>query len=356
MEILVLNTAFEGQGVIDTFESFIWSERFSEYGDFEIYTTPSPSLLDLVKYDYYLWVKDSDRVMIVEDRRIATDDEEGNRLIITGRSLESIIDRRIAWKKTVLDGNLQTEIQRLLNETVINPLDSTRQITNFIFQASTDPIITALTIEAQYMGENVYDIIKNICEINNIGYKIVLSDANNFVFSLFAGVDRSYNQTTNPYVIFSPKFENIINSNYLESKKTLKTVTLVAGEGEDLARRTVTVASTGGILSGLDRRELFVDAKDINKTVDGVTMSNAKYDALLTHRGKQYLVVNQFTTTFEGQIETTHTFKFGEDYFLGDIVQIVNEYGIESTCRVIETVRSYSITGIEVYPTFKMIE
>ena len=39
---------------------------------------------------------------------------------------------------------------------------------------------------------------------------------------------------THLYVIFSPKFENVINTNYLESKKTLKTVTLVAGEGQKI--------------------------------------------------------------------------------------------------------------------------
>lgn len=74
---------------------------------------------------------------------------------------------------------------------------------------------------------------KNCAIPKNVGFRIKLSDDNKFVFKLYAGADRSYDQFTNPYVIFSPKFENVINTNYLESKKTLKTVTLVAGEGRE---------------------------------------------------------------------------------------------------------------------------
>ena len=38
MEVLVLNTEFESVAIIDTFESLIWTDRYYEAGDFEIYT------------------------------------------------------------------------------------------------------------------------------------------------------------------------------------------------------------------------------------------------------------------------------------------------------------------------------
>lgn len=120
-----------------------------------------------------------------------------------------------------------------------------------------------MKLEAQYTGDNLYDVIQKICEEQGIGFKITLNDEKQFVFELYAGSDRSYDQTENPYVIFSPKFENIINSNYIESKASLKTVTLVGGEGEGADRRYTTVG--GG--SGLNRRELFTDARDISSNV-----------------------------------------------------------------------------------------
>ncbi len=118
---------------------------------------------------------------------------------------------------------------------------------------------------------------KDFVRKNNIGFKIVLTDENKFAFSLYAGVDRSYEQTENPYVVFSPNFENIINSNYYSSRASFRNVTLVAGEGEGAARRTAIVGSA----SGLGRRELFTDARDISSDTEDGTLSDAEYMAQL---------------------------------------------------------------------------
>ena len=47
----------------------------------------------------------------------------------------------------------------------------------------------------------------------------------------------SFSQTERPPVIFSPSFDNLIKSKYIESTKTYKNVGLVAGEGEGSARK-----------------------------------------------------------------------------------------------------------------------
>ena len=126
----------------------------------------------------------------------------------------------------------------MLNECIISPSIADRKISNFVFVPSADPKITSLKIDNQYTGDCLYDVIKGLCEENDIGFKIVLTDENKFAFSLYAGVDRSYEQTENPYVVFSPNFENIINSNYYSSRASFRNVTLVAGEGEGASRRT----------------------------------------------------------------------------------------------------------------------
>ena len=88
MELLVLNTDFESIAVIDTYESMIWTDRYNSYGDFEIFFAMDTQLLQYLKEDYYLWLKDSEHCMIIEDIKINADTEEGNHLIVTGRSLE----------------------------------------------------------------------------------------------------------------------------------------------------------------------------------------------------------------------------------------------------------------------------
>lgn len=352
MELLVLNTNYESIAVLDTYESLIWTDRYNSYGDFEMFFAMEESFLECLKEDNYIWLKDSEHTMIIEDIRIDADTEDGNHLVVTGRSLESLLERRIIWGQRVFTGNLQNAIRTMLNECIISPSIADRKIPNFRFVASTDPKITSLTIDNQYTGDDLYTVVKGLCEENNIGFKIILTDDNWFEFSLYAGVDRSYDQTENPYVVFSPNFENIINSNYFSSKASYRNVTLVAGEGEGTARKTTVVGSG----SGLNRREVFTDARDVSsETEDGATLSDTEYYAQLRSKGLKTLADYPIATAFEGEVEVTRLFKYGEDFYIGDIVQIANEYGNEGSAYISELIISRSEVGLSVYPTFKTI-
>ena len=264
MDLFVLDTNFNTLGIVDVYNSMIWTDRYWQYGDFELYTAVTQDILDLIKRDYYLWSSHSEHTMIVEDITIKSDTESGNYLTITGRSLESILDRRITWGLRSLSGNFQDAIEFLLRDNFIAPSKPERKVENFKFERSTDPNITGLTINAQYLGENVYDIIQKSCEQRGVGFKITLNNQNQFVFKLYAGTDRSYNQTAVPYVIFSSRFDNILNSNYMESKSSLKNVTLVGGEGEGDQKRYTAVGNT----SGLARREIYTDASGLSSETE----------------------------------------------------------------------------------------
>lgn len=355
MEFLVLNTKFETIAILDVFESFIWTDRYSKCGDFEIYTSSDLEIIETLKEDFYIWTEDSEHVMIIENRKIITDVEEGNKFLVSGRSLESLLDRRIVWNQILLDGYFQTQIKRLLTENVINPSDSNRKISNFIFEETDDPYILSLKAQVQYTGDNLYEAVCELCESASIGFKITLNDNNQFVFKLYSGADRSYDQEANPYVVFSPSFENIIDSNYYESKAGYKNVGLVAGEGEGSARRTVVVGKSTS--KELSRRELYVDARDISSTTsDGGSISTSAYDDLLRQRGDKRLTENRIVQLFDGQVESTQMYRYGEHYFMGDIVQLENEYGMESKVRVTEFIRSVDKNGIDSYPTFEVME
>lgn len=352
MELTLLNTALDAVAIIDEYESLIWTDRYHEHGDFELYSPVSESILSVFKQDYYLLNRASEHVMIIEKLLIKTDVEDGNHIQITGRSLESLLKRRIVWKQRSYNGNLQNGIKALLTENVISPSDPARRIDNFIFEASTDPKITTLKLDAQWTGDELYDVISKLCRENGIGFKVTLNDNKQFVFKLYAGADRSYDQTDNPYVVFSPKFENIVNSNYIESKSALKNVTLIGGEGEGSERRYTTVGSA----SGLNRRELFTDARDISSTrEDETVLTDAQYNSLLAQRGREHLVEYPDITSFEGEIEATMMFVYQEDFFNGDVVQIANEYGHETKTRIVEMTTSENERGTSVYPTFSTI-
>lgn len=364
MELLVLDESFEPFAIIDTYNSLIWTDRYNECGDFELFTAMSMDLLNVIKQDCYIRRSDSDHVMIIEKIEIDTDVEDGNTITITGRSLESLLDRRIVWNETSLSGSFQDGIEKLLNENVISPSNESRKIPNFKMEKSEDQAITNLTIEAQYKGDNLYDILQTLCTERNIGFKVVLSDTNELVFSLYSGTDRSYDQTDNPYVIFSPNYDNLISSNYIESKSSFKNVTLVSAEDsdnrpEEEGAEAPLVETAVGNVSGLARRETFTDYGSISRTVteddQEKTLSDSEITAMLRQKGKETLAENASILSFEGEAETSTMFKYGEDFTIGDIVQVEDHYGHESRARVIELVLSDATDGFSVYPTFSAI-
>lgn len=352
MEAVVSDASFRPLGIADTFESLIWTERYSEYGDFELYLPATSENITLLQENRYLSINGSEIWMLIEGIQIDSDVENGAHLTVTGRSVESILERRIVWRQTILDGTVENCVKTLLEENLISPSESTRRIQNFVFRPSDDPFLSTLSMRAQFTGDNLYDAIKAICDSFSLGFKITIENGV-FVFSLYAGADRSFSQNSRPYIIFSPAFDNISSSNYAESYRPVKTVTLVAGEGEGAARVTATVESDSGAGSDLERRELYVDARDISSRLeDGTNVSESEYRELLVQRGKEKLAECAISKSFEGKIEDAMNFIYGRDYFMGDIVQIVNEYGKESSVRVTEFIRVQDLSGLQAYPTF----
>ena len=300
--------------------------------------------------DYYISIDDSDRIMIIEDIEIITDIENGDHLKISGRSLESILDRRIFWGKCCYySGKLEEKIKDFLTQTIINPSDSDRQIPNFIYLDSTDTDIKDLldSHDRQYTGDNLYEVITSLCKLYDLGYKIIFDfSIYKFVFSLYKGKNRSYD------VEFSSAFDNIKNTDYINSTKTLRNVTLVLGEDQGSKRRSKVVGSG----SGLSRRELYTDARDIqSEEENGTIIPDDKYNSMLEQRGNEKLLENRESISFEGSIDYDRIFVYGRDWYLGDIVKIANDYGISANVWVTEIVRSIDETGYEVYPTFEVI-
>ena len=178
----------------------------------------------------------------------------------------------------------------------------------------------------------------------------MLNDSKQFVFKLYAGMDRSYNQSANSYVVFSPKYDNLVNSEYFESSQNLKNVALIGGEGEGSERKYTSI----GTASGLNRRELYVDARDISSdSGDDVTLTAEEYNAKLVQRGNEKLAECKESVTFDGEADTTRMYTYGDDFFNGDIVQVENEYGHSAAARITEIIMSEDESGISVYPTFK---
>lgn len=352
MVITLLDNNFDAIKVIEQYESFIWTDRYSDFGDFEYYGGMDLELFNSMTPGRYLANDQSEHLMIIEGVEIISNYEEGNRLRITGRSLESLLDRRIVWSQTVLDTTLQNGIKTLINDAFINPSINERKIDNFEFKESQDEYITSLQIESQYTGDCIYDIIREICEVNGLGYKILKNENNNFVFELYYGNDHTSTQDKNLVITFSPYFDNITESDYKESTENLKNVTLVMGEGQGSARKTQVV----GEGSGLTRRELYTDARDLSTSTSSGTISAEKYNNQLKQRGLEKLVENKMTKLFDGKVDTTNMFQYRRDFVVGDLVNFQDEYGNIARVRVEEIIFTDDKEGYTSYPSFTVLD
>lgn len=378
MEFMVLNKNYDGIAMIDTFTSAIWTVRYDEAGDFEIYTPVRLDYIQVMQIGNYLWNRDSDRLMVIETVEIETDSEEGPQLIITGRSLESILDRRIVTSSQNFSGNLQSVLFAIIQNEVISS-DETRQIPGFSLKANSDSRITSISIsELSIRGENVYDVVCSLCQANKVGWRILPKGTGGFEFELYVGTDRSYAQSVNPYVTFSPSFENLLNSNYIKSFKSYKNSIYAVGtyqkevilqnkykddNGEWVVEEQTTYEEAEVVTwqysetatpSGLARREMFIDNGGVNDGEQGGEY--ATWNAVNKEKAIAELGEHQTTTAFEGELEATRQYIYGEDFNIGDIVQVENEFGITGTVYISEIVFSQDVNGITITPTFTSTE
>lgn len=345
MDLIVMNQNFEKIYILDTYESLVWVDKYNEPGTFELQAPFTKESLEYVKPDNYLLCSNSEHAMVIEDIAYSTNAVDGNKIKVVGRSLESFLDRRIIWAATKFNNvNLQTAIQTLLNDAFVSPTVKDRQVDNFeAFVPSVDARISSLILNRQYnVGDNLLEIIQGICAEYRLGFKITLNNDNHFVFNLYAGDNRSYSQLVNPFVVFSPEYDNLIDSMYTNRESESKNVALVKG----------TATKVVGVKNGLARKELFVDAVDIDKG----SLSNSKYNALLQKRGVEKLDEANTNITFDANCDTKQMYVYGKDFFLGDIVQVGDSFGTMVAARITEFTWSYSTNAIETYPTFHPLE
>lgn len=352
MDLYILNTNFKKIGMIDDYESVIWTTRYFDPGQFEVKMPAGSPNVALLEKDNYIMRYDDNTVMIIERLDIITDVENGNYILASGRCLKSILDRRIVWKMQTYRGTPEAVIRSILTRNLINTGISARNISNFELGAALGD--NPGTIEAQYTGDGVLDAILDICKANGYGFRILLDNNNKFVFELFQGVDRSYNQSENLQVIFAPEFDNLISTEYIEEKTYYKNTALIAGEGEGNERKYNDI----GTASGLSRRELWVDANDIQSTWKDendveYTYTTAEYNDALKQRGNEKLAEVAQTIEFSGEVDTAVLYKYKEDFFLGDVVTAYNEYGVKAAPRITEIVESEDENGYKVLPTFE---
>lgn len=359
----VRNSALEVIGILDTAQSIIWHSVYYGVGDFQIYIRLQDAL-QIIADARYITRPDNDEVGVIESILIADDIESGKMITIKGRFAKSLLDRRIIFnlsgtsnKATILRGNVESAVRGLVNDNAIASrslgvleLGAVAGISKIIVDGN------GAAAQKQVSFENLLEYTEAVLKEYAIASKAKLN-GNKLQYVVYEGADRSAdNRSGNHPIVFSKEYDNLLSSEYMRDTTIEKNVALIGGEGEGIDRFCVLLGSQ----SGLARKEVFVDASSIGKKYKDAseveqTYTDAEYTTLLKAHGHQVLSDSTVVEDFNGTIDITNgNWKYGVDFFIGDIVTIQdNDIGVYKSVRIGEVTEYQDQDGYTVEAVYQ---
>jgi hypothetical protein len=298
----------------------------------------SPEVVALLQAGNLVTRPDDLEVGIIEKINIANNPQDGRMVTATGRFAKCILERRLIYnlsgtvnKPTILRGNVETEVRRVVAENAIAcSFDSSRNIPLLALgdvaglpQRIVDNHGYATQKQVSY--QNLLAYTDALLQEYGLGSTVILDeDAQKLRYVVYAGIDRSWdNATGSDPIVFSQEFDNLTSSAYEYDTSAEKNAALIGGAGEGVERFYSLIASTQ---TGLQRREMWVDASSLNRTYKDdndveQTYSDDEYRAMLDATGTQTLDANRTVETFNGALDIQNSqWKYNRDFALGDIV------------------------------------
>lgn len=355
MEMYILDSLLRRTQVVDKFESLIWTERWQDIGDFDLVLKSTLETRRQFTVGTLVAINKSYRVMTVETIVNSTDSEGKLILKVQGRSLEAVLEDRVA-KDTmddlfndpvwVLSGTPGNIARTMFNDIcVLGNLDVKDKIP-FIIAGTMYPADTiseyATSIDLELKPMILYDAIKELCDLYDLGFRLVRNfDTSQLYFNIYAGNDRTTGQTTLPPVIFSLGFDNLQDITELTTIDKSKNVAYVLCE---VGFAVVYPDDVDPDIEGFERRVLLVEATDItDETFD--------IPAALIQKGKEELAKNRGSSLLDGELNHNSMYTYGLEYNLGDLVEMRNVDGVVSQQRVTEQIFTCDGEGERAYPT-----
>ena len=197
----------------------------------------------------------------------------------------------------------------------------------------------ARTIEIQ--AADLYNTVRELLETSRRGIKAVRPGpgGTQVTLEIYNGADLSST------VVFDARFDQFDSATYLLSEQGSMNVAYVYGNlatGNEQILKT-----TAAEPAGLARRIILVDAVNDNT----VTTPEARIA-----RGLIELYKYNATALVDGEISQQIASGFNKDYFLGDILKLVGEYGLTRNVRVEEFIRTSDASGEKAYPAFQAVD
>jgi hypothetical protein len=359
MEWFTLDDSLRRAEVIEGFESFVWTERYAAWGDFEILTNSDQGNRSLLQPGIRIGMTGSYRTMTVESvvDEIALDGIK--KLTVTGRSMEAILEDRVAYSavddltakpKWTLTGH-PADIMRTMFNTVCvtHALDANDGIP-FYTSGRLLPVGSipepADTVTLDFDPDSLYNNLVSVATTWPVGFRLIRDgDTGHVYFEVYMGNDRTTMQSVRGAVLFAPQMETISKTATVKSIANQKSVAYVFGKLD-----AVKVYATGfdATVSGAARRVLMVNAQDIDLPL-GAGLTTA-----LTQRGKTELGKNTAVYAYDGEVTQYQPYVYEIDYSLGDLVEEQSPEGFINQLIVTEQIFVSDGSGELSYPTLTL--
>jgi len=343
--------------VIDNYESFVWTERYSAYGDFTLVTQLDYYLQNLRQAEYIL-SSETSTVMMVETVERTKDETTGAPLVkVTGRDFCAFLDNRssksgtsaLAKVNESFTGTMSDIIRYIVFKYVADPtLAGTNAIPGFSVVNAVSPQGGSVTLNVA--RDTVYNMIKAMCDGMGYGFKINrnVSAPGTLTCFIYAGIDRS-DPNASYYKVYSPDDDTFFDTHSVESIANYKNHARVLGAktGIDVYTPGIGVTPTG-----IARRTLVVDASDVGP--DNTTTA-AQDQAVLSRRGLEALANQQNAYMYVVDGKTPQN-NWNATYFgLGDIVWVKDDVGVKTKSRITEQIWSADASGPQFSPSFTAV-
>jgi Siphovirus ReqiPepy6 Gp37-like protein len=289
-EYYTLDNQLRRNQLIEGYKSFIWTERYSAYGDAQIITKTNFASRQLLTPGTLIGKNGSRSVMEIKTISDDTDDDGTRLMTVTCKSIEHWLDDRVAMPafdplnttpSWVISGNpgniIRSLFEQICVEGILDHRDTIPFYVNGQLSQSGDIPEPSDIITVSAPPDTLYNTIESIADAYGIGFRFVKQDDQGVIyFEVYMGDDRTTGQTVRDPVIFDRALDNLVRPSLLQSNDFVKTVAYVFAQN---GTAVVYAPTANQDASGSDRRVLLVNSSnDIEapKTYGFMTDSGAE--------------------------------------------------------------------------------
>lgn len=332
MELYIFDSKFNQMGMINSYISLQWSESYNNKGSFSLICSDTAQNIKLLQIGYYIYQNNKQTAMIIKYLEY---DSETLTITAHGYTTLELIGRRIVYPMQTIT-NIEKGMYSLV-ERFLKGSETSRNIDNFTTYRLLNGYKGFVSEhDGQYTGDYVNEVLTELAEESELGFYMQFDWRNKrHVFTVYEGKDLTFGNGVNTPQLFTEGFGNLQNAIIFDDMTEFRNVAYVAGEGEGTKRTVVIVGSA----AGMNRYELFVDARDLQSEYtdeDGteITLTSAQYKKVLTARGKEKLGNYLRARSFQGEVSTTG---FRDKFYLGDKITAKSDrYGVRMDTRIMQ--------------------